>query len=140
MQVAVGLLVVGVLEGALVGLIVGAFEGAIVGGVVGTGACVGKRVGNSVGVEVGKLVGDLVGARVGLLDVGFGVVGGCGREGGMKVCVREWILTQISMHKKNNILTPTGACVACVQVPNVLDSTYKNCPPVRVVTPSTTTA
>jgi hypothetical protein len=88
MQVAVGLLVVGLIEGATV---VEAFDGAIVGGVVGTGGCVGERVGDSVGVEVGKMVGDSVGARVGMLDVGFDVVGGCKRESGMNVCVREWI-------------------------------------------------
>jgi len=39
MQVAVGILVVGFIEGATV---VGALDGAIVGGVVGTGGCVGE--------------------------------------------------------------------------------------------------
>ncbi len=72
MQVTVGFLVVGFIEGTLV---LGAIEGAIVGGVVGIGACVGKWVGCLVGIEVGKLVGEL-------LDVGFNIVGGYEREGG----------------------------------------------------------
>ena len=66
MQVAVGILVVGFIEGATV---VGAFDGAIVGGVVGTGACVGEWVGVIVGLaDVGAFVGavgaDVVGAFV----------------------------------------------------------------------------
>jgi hypothetical protein len=59
-------------------------------------------------------------------------------------CLRERMDIQVSKHNKepnfNNILTPTGACVACVQVPNVLVSLDVNGPLVRVVTPSTTTA
>jgi hypothetical protein len=74
--VGVGILVVGV-PGAL---FVGALKGAIVGGIlVRTGAGVGKLVGDLVDTDTGKLVGDEMSTIVGLLDVGFDIINGCGQ-------------------------------------------------------------